>query len=40
MSGLSLYLKKGKHEICTFSYRQSFHAGNAEYLSDFDGQRN
>ena len=34
------YLKKGKHEICTFSYRQSFHAGNAEYLSDFDGQRN
>ena len=40
MSGLSLYLKKGKHEICTFSYRQSFHAGNAEYFSDFDRQRN
>ena len=39
-SGLSLYLKKGKHEICTFSYRQSFHVGNAEYFSDFDRQRN
>ena len=33
---LSLYPKKRKHEICTFSYRQSFHVGNAEYLSDFD----
>ena len=40
MSGLSLYPKKRKHEICTFSYRQSFHVGNAEYLSDFDRQRN
>ena len=36
MSGLSLYPKKRKHEICTFSYRQSFHVGNAEYFSDFD----
>ncbi len=25
-------LKKEKHEICTFSYRQSFHVGNAEYF--------
>ena len=33
-------LKKRKHEICTFSYRQSFHVGNAEYFSDFDRQRN
>ena len=40
MSGLSLYPKKRKHEICTFSYRQSFHVGNAEYFSDFDRQRN
>ena len=40
MFGLSLYPKKRKHEICTFSYRQSFHAGNAEYFSDFDRQRN
>ena len=40
MSGLSLYPKKRKHEICTFFYRQSFHVGNAEYFSDFDRQRN
>ena len=35
-----LYILKRKHEICTFSYRQSFHVGNAEYFSDFDRQRN
>ena len=40
MSGLSLYPKKRKHEICTFFYRQSFRVGNAEYFSDFDRQRN
>ena len=37
MSGLSLYPKKRKLEICTFSYRQSFHVGNAEYFVSGEG---
>ena len=40
MFGLSLYHKKRKYEICTFSGRQSIHAGYPEYIFDFDGQCN